>query len=234
MLKLLVTSSLLFAISCAIAQQPAKVTGLVTFNGERLTGVNIKNVSRNKHAITDDLGQFIIMAQTGDTLVTSKEYFTNDTLVVSKNQDVVIQLRKNPLLLKEVVINAKTITPATTYEANKKEYKDIYFKGDKSHIIEAEAGWPPGIAINVDKVYNALSKQGKDARRMQRTLAKDYKNSIVDKRFNPLAAKVTGFKGKPLNDFIANNRPTYEIVSKSTDYDLTEYIKGKLLKDGTK
>jgi len=154
--------------------------------------------------------------------------------VADNNLDIVIQLRKNPLQLKEVVINAKTITPASTYDANKKDYKEIYFKGDKSHIIEVESGWPPGVAINVDKVYNALSKQGKDARRMQRTLANAYKNSLIDKRFNPLAAKVTGYKGKQLNDFIADNRPTYEMISKASDYDITEYIKGKLSKTGTR
>jgi hypothetical protein len=233
MVKLCIIASLFFAIFLANAQQVKNVTGLVIYNGERLNSADVKNISLNRHAITDDKGQFIIVAKSGDTLITSKEYYTNDTLLVSGDQDVVIQLRKNPLQLKEVVINAKTITPASAFEANKKEYKDIYFKGDDSNIFGVEAGTMPGLTVNIDKVYNALSKQGKDARRMQRTLIRDYKNNVVDKRFNPLAAKVTGYKGKRLNDFIAGNRPSYEMVAKATDYDITEYIKGKLSKEGT-
>ena len=230
MSKLLLSALLLFIVFVADAQV-RRITGMVTYNGDRLNGVLIKNISENIHAISDERGGFTISAQTGDTIITSGEYFINDTLLVADNRDLIIQLHKNPLMLKEVVINGKAVTPASTYEENKKEYKDIYVKGDKSHIVSVSVGLTPGIAINIDKVYNALSKQGKDARKMQRTLTKDYKNSIVDKRFNPIAAKITGYKGEQLNDFVLNNRPSYEMVIKASDYDIARYIKAKMNKE---
>jgi hypothetical protein len=89
-----------------------------------------------------------------------------------------------------------------------------------------------GIALNIDKLYNAVSKEGKDARRLQKNLTTDYKNSVVDKRFNPLAAQITGYKDQKLKDFIMDNRPSYEMVARSSDYDLVQYIKQKLLQTG--
>lgn len=230
---MLKSSLILFTILLTGHLYAQKVTGLVSSNNQRLNNVFIKNISNHAQALSDDRGNFIITAKSGDTLVTLKDYYACDTLVIANQTELVINLGKNPTLLKEVVISSKPITPAATYQADKKEYKDIYFKGDKSHIVEAAIGLQPGIAINIDKVYNALSKQGKDARRMQRTLSGNYKNSVVDRRFNPLVASVTGFKGKQLNDFIANNRPSYDMVIKAKDYDLIQYIRKKLSENKT-
>jgi hypothetical protein len=97
-------------------------------------------------------------------------------------------------------------------------------------LYEARGVFFSDTLVNVDKVYNALSKEGKEARQLQRNLTNDYKNSIVDKRFNRLAARITGYKGKQLTDFIADNRPSYEIVIQSSDYDIIRYIKRRLPK----
>ncbi len=127
-------------------------------------------------------------------------------------------------MLKEVAVYSTSLSPALTYGAHKKEYKEIYFLGDNSGIF-FQVIIP---LVNIDKLNNALGKKGHEARRLERTLTKDYKNSIVDRRFNPLAAKITGYKGKRLSDFIQDNRPTYEMVINATDYDIVQYIKRKL------
>lgn len=138
-------------------------------------------------------------------------------------------------MLKEVVINGTAISPASAYEANKKEYKDIYWKGDKSHMVALGPGISGvaglGVSVDIDKLYSAGSKQGKDARRLEHRLTKDYKNSIVDKRFNPLAVRITGYKGKRLSDFIQDNRPSYEMIINASDYDIVQYIKKKLSRE---
>jgi hypothetical protein len=233
MLKPLLLFSLLLSVSFSDAQLK-KITGLVTFNNERMSGAIIKNLSAHIRTISNDRGEFGISAQTGDTLITIREGYIKDTLFVTNQPYLIVKLRKNPLLLKEVVINSTPISPESAYEANKKDYKDIYVKGDKSKIILPGSifiGMGIGVSLNINKLYNALSKQGKDARSLQHTLTKDYKNSIIDKRFNPLAARITGYKDKLLSDFIQDNRPTYEIIKNATDYDITQYIKSKLAEE---
>jgi hypothetical protein len=208
--------------------QVREITGLVTCNNERQSGAIIKNINLRIQTISNERGEFAIKTKTSDTLITIKDGYFKDTLLIAEQQYLIIEMHKNPLVLKEVVINGTAITPASTYEANKKEYKKIYFLGDNSGIFFS------GSLVNIDKLNNALGKKGHEARRLQHTLTKDYKNSVVDKRFNLLAARITGYKGKTLSDWIMENRPSYEMVIKATDYDLVQYIKGKLSGDKKK
>ena len=133
MLKpLLLFSLLVWAISSNA--QVKEITGLVTYNNERQSGAIIKNVGSRAQTISSDRGEFVITAKPGDTLITIKDDYINDTLLVSDQQYLIIKFRKKPLMLKEVNIYGMPITPASIYEANKNEYKEIYWKGDKSHI----------------------------------------------------------------------------------------------------
>jgi len=212
--------------------QLREIAGLVTFNNERTSGVIVKDLNAHTQTLSNERGEFKLHTAIGDTLITNKTVFLNDTIVVANQQDLLIQLRKPAFMLKTVVVSSTRFSPESTYEQNKKDYKSIYFKGDKSNMIFIPLGLPgllsAGIALNIDKLYSALSKEGKDARWLQTHLTRDYKDSVVDKRFNPLAAQVTGYKDKKLKDFIMDNRPSYEMVSRSSDYDLVQYIKKKL------
>lgn len=221
MFKSLLLFSMLVYKVLSIAQT-REITGMVIYDGERVSGAIIKDINSLSQTTSTDKGEFAIIAKTGDTLTISKDNFIRDTVVITSSHDLIIQLRKNPSMLRAVTINSTSISPATTYEQNKKDYKEIYFKGDKSHIFLS------GSLVNIDQLNNALGKQGHFARRLQRRLTTDYKNDVIDKRFNHLAARVTGYKGKMLSDFILNNRPTYEMVAKASDYDIVQYIKKKL------
>ena len=219
----------LFIASLPAISQTRKITGLVTSADKRESNASIKNVSANTHAISNDIGEFTITAKTDDTLIISKNNFINDTLHVTDEQYFVIKLKKDPVMLKEVVVNSTFITPAKTYAENKKEYKDIYWKGDKSHMIVIT---PIGIGANIDKIYNALSTEGKDARKMQRTLTNDYKNSVIDRKFNKaLVGRITGYKSEVLFNFMNKYRPGFEMVSKYTDYEMIRYIKRSMVKE---
>ena len=212
--------------------QVKEFTGLITCNNERQCGVWIKNINNHIRSVSNDRGEFYIKAKPGDTLIITKIDCINDTLLITNQQYIFIQLRKIPTMLKEVDINAPAISPGSVYEANKKEYKMIYFYGDKSHVITPlmlpGTSMGLGIGINIDKLNNALGKRGHDARRLQRNLTTDYKNSVIDKHFNPIATSVTGYMGKRLNDFIMENRPSYNFIAHATDYDITQYVKRKL------
>jgi hypothetical protein len=132
--------------------------------------------------------------------------------------------------LQEVVVKDTMSDPLKVYNQNKKDYKDIFWKGDDKHIFSVPLVLGPelGVNLNIDKLYSALSKQGKDARRLQRTLTGDYRNRMVDQRFNKtLVARITGYKGEKLDDFIAKYRPTYAFISKASTYDIIQYIKQK-------
>jgi hypothetical protein len=204
---------------------------VVNANG-RLSDAIIHNLKTGGRTASNMQGLFYIKGKNGDTLVTKLFNYKTDTLIVGNQENVIIRLKPTAKILKEVIIKDSLLSPLKAYDKNKVEYKDIYWKGDKSHMIGVGIGMSIGISVNIDKLYSALSKQVKDSRRLQRTLASDYKNSVVDQQFSKsLVSRVTGYTGDKLNDFIVKYRPTYEFASKASNYDIIQYIKTKLTLD---
>ncbi|SDT58569.1 hypothetical protein SAMN05216490_4173 [Mucilaginibacter mallensis] len=233
--KYMLTAIILFCLitqaGLAGAQSP-NITGMVTGTNERLSGAIIKDITRHRQIASDPRGMFSIAAQKGDTLVAVMLNYKTDTLVYNQQDYLIIQLKQISKMLKEVVVNDTLSNPLKVYDQNKKEYSDIYWKGDKSKMVSVSVGTMPGVGLNIDKLYSALSKQGHDARRLQRDFAQDYRTSIVDQRFNKtMVSKVTGYKGQKLDDFIVKYKPSYDYVIKATDYDLVQYIKRKMATD---
>ena len=208
-------------------EQKHVVKGLVVFDNTRQGNVAIKN--RHIQTSSTELGEFSISAQSGDTLITTKEGFLPDTLSITNASFFVIRLRKGPLILKEVAINSTLLTPEKILAENKTAYKEIYRKGDKSHAVVIT---PLGVGVVIDKVWSAVSKEGADARRLQRTFVADYQNSIIDKHFSKaLVSRVTGYNGERLFNFMSKYRPGYQTVKNYTEYEMVQYIK-KCLKGG--
>ena len=222
--------TLLFILLLRVQAQNIK--GTVSKANERISGAVIKNLRTGNQTVSNEQGVFTIRIKNGDTLLTSKFFYKTDTLVYTRQIFLVIKLQPETKTLHEVTIKAVQISPLDIYEKNKKEYKDIYWKGDYSHMFGIEGGLGAGVSINIDKLYNLLSKQGKDARRMQRTLTRDYHDDVMDRRFSGhLVGGITGYVGSKLDTFMMKYRPSYDFIVKATDYDVILYIKDKLALD---
>lgn len=210
------------------------VTGMVTGAHERISGAIIKNLRTHDEAISDVRGLFSIKAKSGDTVITSSFNYETDTAVYHQQNYLIIQLKQTTTLLKEVIIRDSLASPLAKYDQNKKDYKEIYRLGDKSNIISIplSIGTEIGVDIDIDKVYSALSKQGKDARRLQRNLTRDYQDDVVDQRFNKtLTKRITGYTGQKLDNFMIKYRPAFAFANKATTYDMIQYIKKKMALD---
>ncbi|GAA3991964.1 hypothetical protein [Mucilaginibacter dorajii] len=178
-------------------------------------------------AISNENGKFELVLKIGDTVSASYIGFKTDTLIFRNQSPLLITLKPLPNMLGEVFIRSK-ISPLEKFKRNQADYKQIYRIGDDSHVISIAAGYGAGLVINIDALYSALSKEGKDARRLQKTLIRDYHGDIVDARFTKsLVIKLTGYEGPQLENFMINNRPTYEFIKSASDYDIIEYIKQK-------
>lgn len=232
MLKFIITISLALICVTTFAQQKT-ITGIVTGNKQRISGAAIHNLQNNARTTSDTRGMFSIKAAKGDTLTVDYITYITEKFVIGNDDNIIITLRPSSRMIKQVDIHDSVSDPLKKFNQNKKEYAEIYFKGDKSKIISFPVTMYPipmaGIAINVDKIYNALSKQGRDARRLQRTFVRDYHDDIIDKRFTKkLVQKITGYDGKRLDNFMIACRPEYDFIKNASDYELELYIKDKL------
>lgn len=188
----------------------------------------ITNIRSNQYALSDKQGAFSILVHIGDTLRFSKVGYKTFVQVIADIKPMYIELEDNFIVLDEVNITAKGLTSQQTLMLRKKEYRTIYLKGDNKRIVQLSP-MGLGITISINRLFSALSKEGKDARRLQRIFVKDYENSIVDQRFSKeLVRKITGLKGKLLDDFIMEHRPSYEMITKASDYEIITYIKERM------
>jgi hypothetical protein len=202
--------------------------GTVTRDLKPLNGAMIKNLHSRNIAISGRDGKFVLKLNKGDTLLTIYMGLKTDTLTFNYQSPLLITLKPSSNMLGEVVIRDSRISPLEKFRNAQHEYKQIYRIGDNSNIFSLGAGYGIFFSINIDKLYSALSKEGRDARRLQRTLIRDYHSDIVDTRFTEsLITKLTGYEGRQLDSFMINNRPSYDFIKNASDYDLIKYIKQK-------
>jgi hypothetical protein len=195
--------------------------GIVTSNNKPLSAAIVSNLASGKFVTSKMDGSFVLTVKKDDTLLTSYPGLKTDTLIFNNQSPLFITLK--PLLhtLKDVVIKDTRNTPLENLKKNQSDYKQIYRIGD-------DKGWLMlgfGFAINVDKLYSLLSKQGKNARRLQKTIVRDYYDDIIDTHFTKsLVTKYTGYEGQQLDNFMIDNRPTYDFIKHASNYDVIEYI----------
>jgi hypothetical protein len=204
------------------------IYGFVTSDLKPLSGATIKNLNSKTLDITNENGKFELALKPGDTVSASYIGFNTETFIFRNQSPLLITLKAAPNMLGEVFIRAN-MSPLEKFKKNQANYKQIYRIGDDSHVISLAGGLGvAGIAINIDALYSALSKEGKDARRLQKTLIRDYHSDIVDSRFTKsLVVKLTGYEGQQLESFMINNHPSYEFIKNASDYDIIQYIKQK-------
>jgi hypothetical protein len=70
-----------------------------------------------------------------------------------------------------------------------------------------------------------LSRQGKNARHLQKTIDRDFKDLVIDYRYTPaLIQQVIGLTGAKAKDFMQQYRPAYSFVLEANDYDMIRFI----------
>jgi hypothetical protein len=122
-----------------------------------------------------------------------------------------------------VLIKEKRMSPAEKYEKTKNEYRYATIKGSSADLLNLSNG---AAGLGIDAIYNLLSKQGKNARHLQKILEKDYREDLIDYRFNEsLVRQVLNIKGDELTDFMQQYRPTYQFVLDADNYAFNLFIR---------
>ncbi|MDB5032305.1 hypothetical protein [Mucilaginibacter sp.] len=208
-----------FIVSAHALAQETSVAGIVfdTESKDRLSRVNILNL--NTHiSVYDNLnGVFTIDAKPGDQLVFSQKEHFADTIKVQSYIPLAIYLKRMAIQLKEVTIFDTLMDPQKRLLATKRDFSKAY--GPLANRDLLNFG-PSGAGLGIDALYNIFSRSGRNAAHLRETIEEDYKQDIIDYRFNKtLVGRVTGLKDKRLADFMLKYRPGYYLVANSTEYD---------------
>lgn len=214
----------IFSYSLALGQaKPIQGIVIDKETKQRLAKVYIYNTRTSDGLYNNTKGEFSTYALPGDTLVAALNGYRVDTIVYKGQSASYFQLKSIGIRLRDVTIQEQKISPAQKHEALQKEYRYATLKGKSNDLINFSNGTS---GLGIDAIYNLLSRQGKNARHLQRVLEQDYKEDLIDYRFNAnLVQQVLNIKEPVLSDFMLQYRPTYQFVIDANDYAFNLFIK---------
>lgn len=189
----------------------------------RLAKVYIYNASKDEGIYNTTKGEFTVKAAIGDTLFAMLQGYAVDTIVNRGQKSAFFQLKSLGINLREVSITGKKISPKDQYDKSLKDYKYALDKGRAKDLLNLGMG---GAGLGIDAIYNLLSREGKNARHLQKILERDYREAIIDYRFRPDYVKMVLQIGDyEATDFMQQYRPSYDFILTASDYALIVFIK---------
>ncbi|MDF3077839.1 MAG: hypothetical protein K0S09_1728 [Sphingobacteriaceae bacterium] len=227
--------AIVFFIACFLprlfAQQTVQGVVFDRDSKQRLTRVYIYNTRTHKGFYNNSRGEFFTDAAKGDTLVAALQGYHVDTATVKSESSVVIYLKRSSIVLKDVSVTDTTRSPRSVLENNKKEYDEIYRKGNDKDLLKIGGGNNVGVGLSIDALWSLFSREGKNARYLQQILERDYREAMIDYRYTKtLVGKTTSLTGKALEDFMHQYRPSYYFIVEANDYMLINFIRSSYQK----
>jgi hypothetical protein len=214
---------------CSLLAQDKPIQGIVfdMESKQRLTRVYIFNVRTGEGFYNTTKGEFKTNAREGDILVAALQGYGVDTVSIRSVSTVLFYLKRNSIQLQEVVVRDSLGTPEKRLQATKEEYNTAYSKGSVGNLLTSggsNGGGGAGLSINA--LYSLLSREGRNARQLQKIIERDYRDAIIEYRFTrTLINRVIGISGSKLLDFKQQYKPGYYFILQANDYELIEYIR---------
>jgi len=191
---------------------------------DRIASVLILN-STTKQSVYNNLkGEFHMNARPGDQLIFTRYDYLPDTIIIKNNTSLAIYMARTAIQLKEVVIKDTLLSPEKRLEATKLNYSKIYGSlGYRDFLSVPSSG---GAGLSIDALWNTFSRSGRNADRLKQIIDNDYKQNVIDYRFNrTLVGSITGLKDNRLTDFMQKYRPGYYTTITMSDYEFIVLVR---------
>ena len=219
---------LIFSLQNVIAQiqPPRTLRGMVLDYDKRirLTKVFVRNLHTQIGQFNNFRGEFSLKGFDGDTVIAEVPGYRPDTSIIRSSQlSLVFYLKADGQMLPQVTVKQKKMEPKSWFDEKNTENQAIYRKNDSDNLLSSGNG---SAGISIAAIYNMFSHEGKDVRKMQLYIEKEYQERVVDQRFNlDVVHHITNLQGDSLIDFMQQYRPSYFFVLLANDYDFVRFIK---------
>jgi len=239
-MRKLYTAFLMFLLPLFASGQGTQ--GLVTSSADSsvIEGAHIVNVSGNKMAISNDRGEFNLVAKKGDTLVVSNINYNTKKLIVGANEKVL------KIVLNPAVIQLDEVRVSNMPESEGAFRKKLVDMGEVEDDTFVPFGMKPNkptskipknydpnytnsvkYAINkpISFIVKKLSKSHKNKVKYYKTVANQGTVISNNKKYNPeIVKELTGLKGDELTDFIQYLDFDSAFVKRSSEYEIAARI----------
>ena len=190
----------------------------------RLGEVQIRNLNTQKYVYNDARGEFNTNVTPGDVLVFKKMGYHTDTITFNSQTALIVNLKERVRSIEEVTVYGRR-NPDEILAELKQEYRKSFELSTPGEMFSVGV---TGAGLNINSLYNMVSKEGRNARRFTKFLEELHRQNIVDFRFTPeLVRNLIGLDGDELAAFMQLFRPNYEFVATASYYDMVQYIRSK-------
>lgn len=199
------TAVFLLAASALNAQTLMKGVVVESGSGIKLENVFIRDLTNRQATLTDKSGRFTINTETGHLLIFSSPGYIADTLYVVDLSQKHVELKSEPIRLREVSITA---TRSTSFDPHK-EFPQVYEKAKVYPL--SPSTW--------------FGREARNARRLKRYFRSEEEERAVDRVFTrSYVGSIVPLKGQELDDFMTLYRPSYKFIVSNNRESLAVYI----------
>jgi tryptophan 2,3-dioxygenase len=215
------------ALQCFAQDKPVEGIVFDKTTKARIASINVHDLNNHVTVYNNLKGEFKIKADVGDRLVFTRQDYHPDTIKVINKDALAIYMTHVAIQLKEVTVHDSALTPDQQLARTKEEYAKIYSPSlNPDWFNNSEYG---GAGISIDAIWDAVSREGRNAANLRELIERDYEQHVIDYRFNrTFVERVTGLKDGRLTSFMLRYRPGYFTVRTMTDYEFITMIRANL------
>ena len=193
-------------------------------NGEILSSVSIYNLMQRKHSLSDEAGNYRIVALPGDVIIFSFVGYHADTVAVtaktlSAEFPVLLDLR--PASLQTV-----TVSSQSNYQLDSLERRQIYgwiYEQEPQPVVERHRQGD-GIGVELNVIPHG-SSEVRQRLKLKKRIIREEQQLYVSFRFSAdYISHLTHLEGDSLHQFMVRYRPTYDFCRKTPNVDFLVYI----------
>ncbi|MBU2947209.1 hypothetical protein [Zobellia uliginosa] len=227
----------LFSFTTITAQDGDRslLRGTVLYRNISVPNENVINITTENAVISNDNGQFAIMAKVGDELAFTAVNYNMEVVKVTeeiiKNGRLVVEVKEKVTELDEVVVSPEN--EEKFIKLQNEEFKKVEYDIDRSTEVEnialsqSERGMKDG--INFVNIFKALAKAGKkddgDTRprmKMSQVLRQVYDDEFFVADLNLPQASIPDFL-----IYVDTHEPEYALLLKKNEFELIDFLVNK-------
>jgi CarboxypepD_reg-like domain len=198
----------------------------VVFDGESqkpLFPVNVINVSTQRSVMTDEHGDFVIRAGTGEILSFTFPGYHTIEKIINSNAPLHIELLPINVKLPEYVL--KDLTP---YQKDSIEMLALYGHELAQKPFKPSISFNGGVSFNglISSVAQRFTKSYKNSKRFKENFKREQEQKYIDSRYTPaLVTSLTLLKNDSLAQFMNTYKIDYSFARQATDLEIKSWIR---------
>ncbi|HLZ89738.1 MAG TPA: carboxypeptidase-like regulatory domain-containing protein [Puia sp.] len=191
---------------------------------ETLSSVSIYNRTQRAHKLSDEEGNYRIIAQPGDIVIFSCVGYHADTISVSEK---ILGAEFHILLdLRPVSLQPVTVGSLSNYQLDSLERRQVYswiYEQEPQPVVERQRQGD-GVGVELNVIPHG-SSEVRERLRLKKRILREEQQYYVSFRFSPdYISRLTHLGGDSLQQFMVRYRPTYDFCRKAASVDILVYI----------